>query len=324
MDGFDQGKKDEFGLFQAFYGSLRIYKHKQLSLVYSQVVFLMVNYRNDSNMFSGKSILTGLFCLAIVVQLSLIMFQSRPNPNPAQTRTGVSTDTSINKENTSAQPKEGKPEEGKTDESDIQRAIQSSEEIDVLVRRACVQISDRDSGSQGTGVVLDVSENGFEVLTACHVVNGASAISVFAFEQKAKQWVRREYRTVELVRCDEDSDLATISVRTPISHLSAPPLEIFSKPTEENFLENERPVWTVSWTDDGKPVANERKIADRRMAQRTAGARPVSYWVLTSSSEPGMSGGPLLSIRGELIGIASGNSGGNAFYIDKSEILRFR
>ena len=323
----------------------------------------MLGDRNGSNMYSGKLILTGGICVAIIAQLSLVMFYSVPNPDPAVTTSATTTpnNTAVNTTGTSDSsvaggfPEKGKtqnqgfekgapkedfpadntdasadfdvikrdPEDGNSDEAKTQTAIQSPEEIAELVQRNCVQIFDRDSGAQGTGVVVDVGKNGFEVLTACHVVKGANAISVFAFQLEAKEWVRREYRTVELVRCDEDSDLARIRIRTPIAHLSAIPMDILTKFAEKKLLGNEELAWTVSWTEDGKPVANESKIAERRTAQRKAGARLVSYWILNGPSEPGMSGGPLLSTRGELMGIASGNSGGNAFYVDEFEISRF-
>jgi S1-C subfamily serine protease len=202
------------------------------------------------------------------------------------------------------------------------------EKLDDLLRFASVEISyqpdnARTEVTQGSGVIVAVNREGFEVLTACHVVRGKKNLSVVAFRDFGSGLERTEFQNVSILSCDEDSDLARLLVVT-----SDPPkrfvrIMLALSESVRTIPDNGLAAWGLSWTDDGFPVPKPCVIKSQKTAQRASGGRAVGYWMIDRPSVPGMSGGPLLDEDGLLIGIASGNSGGAGFYLDEFEISQF-
>jgi len=209
------------------------------------------------------------------------------------------------------------------EKNDSEASDSQKSDLKDLIRLASVEINHQATATQGAGVVVSSSREGFEVLTACHVVKGKDDLKVVAFRQFGSELERCEYRSVSVLSCDEDSDLAKIFVETsespaPIARFAPESIKKSRKIPEGGLA-----VWGLGWTEGGRPVPKSSKITTRRSAQREMGRRAVGYWVIDSPSAPGMSGGPLLDLNGYLVGIASGNSGGNAYYLDEFEISRY-
>ncbi|MCY2973370.1 MAG: serine protease [Planctomycetota bacterium] len=224
-------------------------------------------------------------------------------------------------------------------------------ELKELIQLASVEIIHPATGTQGSGVVVDLqagigtnsdgqpppqatgkssstfSRNGFEVMTACHVVKDKEGLVVAGFRRIGLELERTEYRAITVLAYNEDADLARIFVETPDTPAKVVQIAMKSEEMEERTESKKIPergvaAWGLSWTGDGRPIPRLSKIREHRYAQRESGRRVVGYWVIDSSSVPGMSGGPLLDRNGFLIGIASGNSGGAAYYLDEIEISR--
>jgi hypothetical protein len=250
---------------------------------------------------------------------------SKARPTNDATDNSVGTPDPLNRDVANR----GRAERETSDDSlhqDGKRKVSSQDEVlKKLLRATSVEINHEPEiagteGTQGSGVIVAVTREGFEVLTACHVVNGKNKLTVVAFYEIGGETERFEYRNVSILNCDKNSDLARLLVVT-----SDPPkrfVRIMQTPAEpiSPVVDNGLAAWGLSWSDNGTPVPKPCRVKSHVTAQRVPGGRPIGYWVLNEPSVPGMSGGPLLNQDGFLIGIASGNSSGAAYYLDEFEI----
>lgn len=220
-----------------------------------------------------------------------------------------------------------------TADSQTTSAAAKASELQAQIRQCAVQIVHRSGGGVGTGVIVGVGAKHFDVLTACHVVQGRNDLTVVVFvaegaaanAQANPQLVRQEWRNVSVVACDEASDVARLRVDSPTPPTQWLPLidgagASTSGTTGTAAGQPSFVAWGISWGADGLPAIKDLQVEGRRAAKRSPSQRAVGYWVVRQASLPGESGGAMVDARGQVIGIASGNSQGQAYYVDLAEL----
>lgn len=199
------------------------------------------------------------------------------------------------------------------------RELLSPEEIQRRLRLATVRISHPELGPLGGGVVVGRSRTGFEVLTAQHVIDGVETIKITTFHPSEKpggEWGERNYTARGAVRSDSLTDLALIRVNSVLQ----PEMQLDVAPHSDDLTEV---AWALAGSVDSIPASEQVVLGGRQQARRHFDSPPVSYWRVMRPSEHGTSGSGLVDEYGHLLGIASGNSSGMAFYSDDREIRKF-
>jgi serine protease Do len=145
----------------------------------------------------------------------------------------------------------------------------------------------RKSSRQGTGIIIDQKGN---ILTPCHVIAGAAEIHVFHDSG-------RKYPAVP-VGCDPRTDLAVIRVSTadPLLHVTF---------ADSDAVDVGEWVIALGRPRDHEPVVSQGIIRTRH---RRGVTDPASFKDLIQTDAAinnGYCGGPLLNLRGEVIGINS-------------------
>ncbi len=196
----------------------------------------------------------------------------------------------------------------------------TSEQAKALAVDVTVRLIDASDQMFGSGVVIGISDREFFVLTAQHVVSAAKPFRIRCYEPRIANNSRvvRDHSSVEVIAQDAGCDLALVRVKSGIPAAASAILVNSRKIFPKEFSK----AWTVDWTGPAIELANSPEPT-RRQARRSNDAMPMSFWVLNTPSKAGMSGGPLLSSSGALMGIASGNSDGHAYYVDEAEIASF-
>lgn len=185
-------------------------------------------------------------------------------------------------------------------------------------------------GQTGLGVILDVDSEGFQVLTAAHVVAQSADLDVElipAMNQSPEgasgnQEVQSQrFRSVEVMGQDAGRDLALLRVHWPLADPERMiPVGLHS---DVKHIWVKSQVWLAKLNDVDGVVRIGATVIDQKRARREIDGPPVEYLVLDQVSVPGMSGGGLFAESGELIGIISGNGGGRLHCIASSEIKTF-
>lgn len=291
--------------------------------------------------FSGKALLAGLCVIGAAVQIGWICYPSlvkspkvtpksgmqRPitseaadqpsgtNPPAAESTPAVSVDSPMSE-------LASQPDSSSDVSSDVSSEGELSESgVAELLHRVGVQIILRETRGTGSGVIVAQSPDGFDVLTACHVVQNHHDLTVVFWRSIGDNLHREESRAVEVVACDVKRDLARLRVTSPIVPSSA--LAPMEADPEHALPSDGRQVWGMAWSSRSEPQARPLRITEVKTVARQADSGLATYWVVDSASDSGMSGGPLLDIHGHLIGVASGNSSGSGYYVHLSEVLEF-
>lgn len=167
----------------------------------------------------------------------------------------------------------------------------------------------------GYGVVFDKSSTGFDVITAEHLLGDRKNIVVHAWQGQDKAARLQAFLSVTVMHRDPARDLAWLRVRGGADQLQS--LTLAKASDREQVA-----AWTYSIVKQSS-VFTLNEIERSVTAKRDALSSPVVYWRLKDRIEPGLSGGGLVNALGQWIGIASGNSQGQAHYVDQSEIEQF-
>jgi serine protease Do len=162
-------------------------------------------------------------------------------------------------------------------------------ESDPLLQYSCSPIKPGGEGihSEGTGVIIDQRK---DVLTTYHLVGGARNIAVFL--ESGKRY------SATLVGSDPKTDLAVIRINSPDSL----PSVIFG---DSDKLDMGEWVIAIGRPRDHDPVVTQGII---RARHRLGVMDPSTFKDLLQTDatiNSGYSGGPLLNLRGEVIGINS-------------------
>jgi trypsin-like peptidase len=151
----------------------------------------------------------------------------------------------------------------------------------------------------GTGIVSLASGAAVQVLTAAHVVKGASNLRVYFFSQKDNP-----YAAQVLPGINDELDLAILDVQPLAGRL---PADVPSYGVRMNSsLRDGEGVWNMDghWTVVPNAIIRLDQASDSRRFEYTRG-----------STGPGFSGGPVFDSDGQVMGIheQSSTAGGGGF-----------
>ncbi|HET7323082.1 MAG TPA: trypsin-like peptidase domain-containing protein [Halococcus sp.] len=159
-------------------------------------------------------------------------------------------------------------------------------------------------GVQGSGFVYRDSY----IVTNAHVVNDAMDVQV--------RFSRGEWRAGTVVGIDPSSDLAVIRIRNPPQYANALPL-----------VENEPPIGTKV-AAIGSPYSLEGSISSGIVsAVNRSIPAPNGYTIpdaiqTDAPVNPGNSGGPLLNLDGEVVGVISSGGGENLAFAVSAALMK--
>src|SRR3989339_831693 len=172
--------------------------------------------------------------------------------------------------------------------------------------------NDMDVKSTGSGLI--VSQNGY-ILTNYHVVEGSGKILIeFSFNGQEKQY------TAKLIQKDIDNDLALIKIVEEDFSIDPLPYAI----RESGNLDVGASVFTVGFPYALKGMGKEVKFSDGKISSKTGYNNAVNMYQTSIPVQPGNSGGPVFSDKGQLVGVINAKlrGGDNVSYIIKLNYVK--
>ncbi len=192
-------------------------------------------------------------------------------------------------------------------------AVLSVEDNIPRVAEAVVQV--RTPVGLGSGFVIDPA--GY-IITNQHVISGEHRITVTVFRQRGAELERLSFEDVRIVASDPAADLALLAVRNAADHdFAVVPLG------DSSALRQGQTVFAV-----GSPLGLDRSVARGIVSQADRVLGGELYIQTTTAINAGNSGGPLLNLRGEVVGVtnlklAGMGLEGLSFAIPVDEVKRF-
>ncbi|OYP34091.1 serine protease [Rhodopirellula sp. MGV] len=202
----------------------------------------------------------------------------------------------------------------------------STEAIREIATHASIRLIDKGGESMGSGIVIANREDGtLDFLTAAHVIEGIEGWLVeVTTEASAKERFAIESK-VDVLESDIDKDLAYVRVHCD-APVSAEPVELAD--VVDDKLKHLQAAWTIDNQVAGLTSVARVPDVELKLIKRMADSPAQYCWRVAHASELGVSGSALLNRDGCLVGIASGNGDGAAYYcgpIDiRNMVSRFR
>jgi S1-C subfamily serine protease len=183
--------------------------------------------------------------------------------------------------------------------------------IDATIRL----VSREEKGGAGTGVIIGVKDEFAYALTAKHVIQKRrERIDVLA--RVGDKVVA--FPQVDVLAEAADADLALI--RFPIGAAKVATMEL--APKSDDLKRFPFRVLKVGWQLDSGATCLEDAALDRKLLKDKDG-KSAFFWQTRDPSDPGRSGGPLVSRDGKLLGICSGNQEERGYFTHRDEIHYF-
>ena len=196
--------------------------------------------------------------------------------------------------------------------------------LPLLLNRASqstVRFDRKDGSLLGCGVIVSTSIDGFDVLTANHLFAETELFSITTFGRDSVEgaFSTRSHDSVRVIKRSAAMDLALVRVRSVIVPVYTASLAELGKPEALPDFSG----WAVYCEGAGAPTSNKVSRAEKTTARRTKDAELIDYWKIEPESIHGASGSGLFDDQGQLVGIASGNSRGFAYYSHANGIAKF-
>jgi S1-C subfamily serine protease len=184
---------------------------------------------------------------------------------------------------------------------------------------ATVRITGLGRSKEGSGVLIRRQGPYAYVLTAAHVVGKERFVEVATFSAKSYPKPAKTYRGAEVLARDPRSDLAVLRVAAR----EAPPGVLSLAPKSAAPRGKDFPALATGCDPSGAPTPEVEVVKAARMVRKPGEEGKALCWETATGQAGGRSGGPLLDRQGRLIGIASGVSGGQGYYVHLDEIHAF-
>lgn len=169
-----------------------------------------------------------------------------------------------------------------------------------------VKIRPGDSENTGSGVIVKNDNGNYTVLTANHVLKGTrigTPISIRTVDGKVHQ-TKLTKETAKRIGEDKNIDMASIQFSSSNNYRVARPGNYSTMKPDDEVFASGFPLMTESIPIDAM------RFSKGKILQNEEQSLPSGYNMMYSNTTfPGMSGGPILNTRGELIGIHG--QGGN-------------
>lgn len=196
--------------------------------------------------------------------------------------------------------------------------------LPLLLNRASqstVRFDRKDGSLLGCGVIVSTSIHGFDVLTANHLFAETELFSVTTFDRDSVEgaFSTRSHDSVQVIKRSAAMDLALVRVRSVIVPVYTASLAELGKPKALPDFSG----WAVYCEGAGAPTSKKVSRAEKTTARRTKDAELIDYWKIEPESIHGASGSGLFDDQGQLVGIASGNSRGFAYFVHANGIAKF-
>jgi S1-C subfamily serine protease len=184
---------------------------------------------------------------------------------------------------------------------------------------ATVRVLNSVNDVHGSGVVVGRSGPSIYILTAAHVVEGADNVEIQSFTAASYPKPAFTFKEARVVGLGDKLtvDLAIVRVLTTESLTSISVCPKDALPRKKTFAA------LAVGCGAAKPTCVLDVVLGSKSVRRPGSSSVSLCWEGKAKSEPGRSGGPLVSSRGFLIGICSGTSGAHGYYCHITEIHRF-
>ncbi len=190
-------------------------------------------------------------------------------------------------------------------------------------RAATVRVHNRTRDVVGSGVVIARVGAVVYVLTAAHVVDGGTRVTIDVADS-ARPGGRRSLGEAAVEKAAAAEDLALLRVALADGAPAALPAALPAVLPVAKAAPRDLPCPAVSAADDGNgAVVAAETIAAAPLLKRPGADVAARFWKCRAAPVPGRSGGPLLDEAGALLGICSGGTNGDSYYTHLDEIRRF-
>ncbi len=148
--------------------------------------------------------------------------------------------------------------------------------------------------ASGLGSGFFIHPDGY-LVTNHHVIDGEYALSVTLYQQGPQELRKRRFEKVRIVALDPELDLALLKVEEPIEG-SFPTLPL----GDAGALVQGETVFSI-----GSPLGFDRTISQGIVSLRNRVVDGKLYIQSTTPINSGNSGGPLLDLRGRVVGVTN-------------------
>lgn len=182
------------------------------------------------------------------------------------------------------------------------------------LERATVGVENPTRHTAGSGAIVGYSGPLAYILTAGHLMSKDDVIQVLLLDADGQR-VEAAINPAHVVAQDETNDLAVL--RCLLRHAPARvPIAALVGTLESTH------ALTAGWSMASKPVIVPVGNVTEHWAERPMG-KAIHVWQSAGELVRGRSGGPLVNSHGDIIGVASGTSGGNGYFAHLGEIHHF-
>jgi len=184
---------------------------------------------------------------------------------------------------------------------------------------ATVRVVNHTQKVQGSGVIIGSTGPFVYVLTARHLLADDDRLEIHTFSWESYPHIARTSQTASIVAGSDESDLCLLRVELRDHSVASLPI------CPAQWLPHDAPfaAITVGCSHGNAPTCVDSTVARSSIVQKHAEATPTRMWELSQPSVEGRSGGPLLSLRGYVLGIGSGASDSQAYYCHLEAIHTF-
>lgn len=186
-------------------------------------------------------------------------------------------------------------------------------EISFNASSSASSAADLNVKATGSGLIITASGH---IITNHHVVGKSENIVV----EKITNGITKNYNATVLNK-DVDNDLAILKISDPAFSLLAAPLPYS---LIEGGLDVGAMVFTIGYPHALSGMGKEAKFTDGKISSKTGYNNSLNSYQTSIPVQPGNSGGPLFSDKGELVGVinAKFSGGDNVSYAIKLNYIK--
>lgn len=196
-------------------------------------------------------------------------------------------------------------------------------ETQAAVLRATVWVANNTRNVEASAVIIKQEGKFVYLLTAGHVARKDEQLQLRVFTEESYPKAAENYKSVDVLATDKEHDLALLRLATTDKMPGVLPLCPPKKVKALDDREHPFQVLSCGCGPDKAPVCQLETVRRKVKVQRRGDKETTLTWELAEAPARGRSGGPLVDKRGFVIGVASGASDGQGYYVHIDEINRF-